>query len=95
MSVARLSFLALVITLLLDSPAVAQRPERINPELVTALREVDVQKQLIASGSLDAVVGRASRFQLRNAIEWFRKAYRFQGGLGPLTKEERAKLADI
>jgi esterase/lipase superfamily enzyme len=95
MSAARLSFLALAFTLLLAPPAAAQRHERISPDLVKALREVAVQRQLIASGSLDAVVGRASRFQLRNAIEWFRKAYRFQGGLGPFTKEERAKLADI
>src|SRR5262245_37932856 len=95
MSIARVSFLALAAALLLGSPAAAQRPERISQDLVKALREVDVQKQLIAAGSLDALVGRASRAQLRTAIEWFRKAYQFKGGLGPLTKEEREKLQEI
>ncbi|MBO0765608.1 MAG: hypothetical protein J2P50_13610, partial [Hyphomicrobiaceae bacterium] len=95
MSAARLSSLAVAFALLLATPAAAQRPERISPELEKALRDVEVQKQLIASGTLDAVVGRASRFQLRNAIGWFRKAYRFPGGLGPLTQDERVKLAEI
>src|SRR5215468_5783427 len=95
MSIARASFLALAAVLMLASPAAAQRPERLSPELVKALREVGVQRQLIAAGSLDAVVGRASRPQLRSAITWFRRAYRFKGGLGPLTKEERDKLQEI
>jgi hypothetical protein len=38
MPAARLSFLALAFTLLLAAPAAAQRPERLSPDLVKALR---------------------------------------------------------
>jgi esterase/lipase superfamily enzyme len=66
-----------------------------HPDLVRQLRDEDVQRALIASGALDALVGRASRRQLRGAIERFRSAYGFAGNKGPLTEPEKAKLRDL
>jgi hypothetical protein len=96
MSAVRLSLLAIAFFLSFSTPAAAQRPERMSADLAKALRDVTVQKQLIAAGVLDAVAGRASRFELRRAIDWFRKAYRFKGGsVEPLTAEERTRLSAI
>jgi len=74
------------------APAAAQR---MSPELVKDLREGEVQRALIALGSLDATAGRASRRELREAVQWFRRAYRFKESLEPLTRDEREKLSEI
>ena len=63
--------------------------------LASHLRDVEIQRQLIASGSLDAQAGRATRRELREAIQWFRRAYRFKDNLEPLTTEEREKLKEV
>jgi len=90
------SLAAVLFSLILAAPAAAQqRPERMHQDLVRQLRDEDVQRALIASGSLDALVGRASRGQLRLAIERFRTAYGFAGNKGPLTEPEKAKLRDL
>jgi esterase/lipase superfamily enzyme len=81
--------------MVLVAPATAQRPERMNRELVKQLRDAEIQRGLIASGALDAVVGRASRSELRAAIVLFRKTYRFKEGVEPLTDVERNKLREI
>jgi esterase/lipase superfamily enzyme len=81
--------------LALAAPAAAQQTERMHPALLKALRDEDLQRQLIASGSLDAKVGRASRRKLQGAIQSFRKAYRLSSGLGPLTDDERSTLRAI
>jgi Alpha/beta hydrolase of unknown function (DUF900) len=96
MSALRACLAAISLALVLATPAAAQqRPERMHPELVRQLREEDVQRALIASGTLDALVGRASRRQLRIAIERFRSAYGFAGNKGPLSEPEKAKLRDL
>jgi hypothetical protein len=60
--------------------------------LVKQLQDVEVQKQLIALGVLDATAGQASRTDLRNAVDWFRKAYQFAPGVQPLT-DDTTKLS--
>ena len=65
-----------------------------SPGLVEDLRDVEVQKQLIALGVLDATAGRASHPDLSKAVDWFRKAYQSAEGVGPLTPGERQKLKD-
>jgi esterase/lipase superfamily enzyme len=62
--------------------------------LTQDLRDAEVQKQLIAIGVLDATAGRASGPDLGDAVAWFRKAYQFAGGTGPLTPDERQKLKE-
>jgi hypothetical protein len=87
----RVCLAAIALSLALAVPAEAQR---MASDLVKDLRDAQIQRQLIAAGSLDAVVGRATRRDLRTAIERFRKAHGFKTG-GPLTGDERAKLAEI
>ena len=88
---------AIFLALVLAAPAAAQpRPERMHRDLAAELRKPEIQQQLIAAGSLDAAVGRASYSELRDAIELFRKAFGFQqNGMTPLTPVEKAKLAAI
>jgi hypothetical protein len=87
--------LALVVAAPAATPAAAQTRERIHPDLVRQLRDEDIQRALIASGALDALVGRASRRQLSAAVSRFRTAYGFAGNNGPLTEPEKAKLRDL
>jgi esterase/lipase superfamily enzyme len=87
-------FAVLAVALVLTAPATAQQSASASAELVTDLRDVDVQKQLIALGVLDATVGRASRRDLREAVAWFRKAYQSSEGSNPLTAGEREKLKE-
>lgn len=84
--------LTIATALIFTAPAAAQR---MSPGLVNDLREVEVQRALIALGSLDATPGRASRRELREAIEWFRRGYKLGEGLNPLTPGEREKLKEI
>jgi hypothetical protein len=95
MSALRACLAAAFVALVLAAPAVAQQRERMHPDLVRQLREEEVQRALIATGSLDALVGRASRQQLRTALERFRTAYGFGGNKGPLTDPEKAKLRSL
>ena len=95
MSALRACLAAVVLALVLAAPAAAQQRERMHPDLVRQLREEEVQRALIATGSLDALVGRASRRQLRMAIERFRAAYGFAGNKGPLTEPEKTKLRSL
>jgi esterase/lipase superfamily enzyme len=87
--------LSLAITIALTSvaPALGQQEGAMSPDLVKQLQDVEVQKQLIALGVLDATAGQASRSDLRKAVEWFRKAYQFRGGVQPLTQDELEKLS--
>lgn len=85
--------LSFAIILTSIAPAAAQRPQ-MSPGLVKDLRNVEVQKQLIALGVLDATAGRASRRGLREAMEWFRRAYPSAEGLNPLTQGEKQKLKE-
>ncbi len=87
--------LAVSLALVLAAPAAAQQRESMHPDLVKQLREEETQRALIATGSLDALVGRASRIQLRAALLRFRKAYGFADSRGPLTEPEKAKLRDL
>jgi alpha/beta hydrolase family protein DUF900 len=96
MSALRACLAAVSLALVLAAPTAAQqRPERMHPDLVRQLRQEEVQRALIASGSLDALVGRASRRQLRVAFERFRKAYGFGNNKGPVTEPEKAKLLSL
>ncbi len=97
MSALRSCLAAISLALVLAAPAAAQpRPERMHRDLAAELRKPEIQQQLIAAGSLDALVGRASYSELREAIELFRKAFGFhQNGMKPLTPVEKAKLAAI
>jgi alpha/beta hydrolase family protein DUF900 len=95
MSAFRICLAAISLALILPAPATAQQRERMHPDLVKQLRDEEVQRALIASGALDALVGRASRRQLRTALERFRAAYGFAGNKGPLTEPEKAKLRDL
>ena len=96
MSALRACLVALAISMVLAAPAAAQqRPEGMHQDLVRQLREEEVQRALIATGTLNALVGRASRRQLRVAIEQFRTAYGFAGNKGPLTEPEKAKLRSL
>jgi pimeloyl-ACP methyl ester carboxylesterase len=98
MSAFRICLAVIALTAILAAPASAQVAPAAGPmtsDLVRSLREEKVQRALIAVGSLDAVLGRASRLELRAAIERFRKAYSFKDGSGPVTDQERAKLQDL
>jgi esterase/lipase superfamily enzyme len=86
--------LGLIAAMVLASSACALAQTNMSPALTQDLRDVDVQKQLIALGVLDATAGRASGPDLGNAVAWFRKAYQFAGGTGPLTPAERQKLKE-
>jgi alpha/beta hydrolase family protein DUF900 len=67
-----------------------------DPDLAAEVRRSEIQEKLIAAGSLDAMVGRASYGELREAIELFRKAHGFdQNGLMKLTPVEKDRLAAI
>jgi pimeloyl-ACP methyl ester carboxylesterase len=99
MSALRVCLTVAMLTAVLVSPAAAQvapaAGQSMTSDLVRSLREEKVQRALIAVGSLDTVVGRAPRRELRMAIERFRKAYNFKDGTGPLTDPERAKLQEL
>src|SRR5262245_39490982 len=96
MSAFRACLGAIWLALVLAAPVAAQqRPQRMHPDLVRQLREEEIQRALIASGSLDALVGRASRRQLRMAFERFRNAYGFGNNKGPPTEPEKAKLPSL
>lgn len=69
-----------------------QQSPKISAALTSDLREVDVQKQLIALGVLDATAGRASTTELADAVAWFRKAYKSDRGIAGLSDDERDKL---
>ncbi len=88
----RLLCLAASVTLTSVAPAWAQPAEVMSAGLIRQLQDVEVQKQLIVLGVLDATAGRASRDDLRKAVEWFRRAYQSAPGVGPLTDEEKEKL---
>jgi esterase/lipase superfamily enzyme len=90
MSALRLLSLAAVIVLSSVAPSWGQ--QAMSAPLVKQLQDVEVQKQLIALGVLDATAGQASRTDLRNAVDWFRKAYQFAPGVQPLTDDEQQKL---
>jgi esterase/lipase superfamily enzyme len=89
-------FLAIALA---PTAAAAQQPSQsMSADLVKDLRDVEVQKQLIAAGVLDAQAGLASRRELRTAIQWFRRAFKFQDSAEPmpkLTQPERAKLEEV
>jgi esterase/lipase superfamily enzyme len=74
------------------APAWGQQEQAMSAALVKQLQDVEVQKQLIALGVLDATAGQASRSDLRKAVEWFRKAYQATRGVEPLTDDEQEKL---
>jgi alpha/beta hydrolase family protein DUF900 len=96
MSALRACLAAIALAVVLAAPAAAQqRPDRMPQDLVRQLREEEFQRALIATGSLDALVGRASRRQLRVALERFRTAYGFTGNKGALTEPEKAKLRSL
>ena len=67
---------ATVVTFLTGASAWAQQlePTKISAALTSDVRDVEVQKQLIALGVLDATAGRASTDDLAEAVAWFRKA---------------------
>jgi esterase/lipase superfamily enzyme len=88
----RLLSLATAIALTSLTPAWGQQDQKMSAGLVKQLQDVEVQKQLIALGVLDATAGQASRTDLRNAVDWFRKAYQFAAGVQPLTDDEQQKL---
>ena len=88
----RLLCLAASVTLTSVAPAWAQQADVMSAGLVRQLQDVEVQKQLIVLGVLDATAGQASRADLRKAVEWFRRAYQSAPGLGPLTDTEKEKL---
>jgi esterase/lipase superfamily enzyme len=91
--------LTIAAVLMSVAPAAAQKSTpSMSTDLVNDLRDVEIQKRLIASGVLDAQAGLASRNQLRRAIGWFRQAHKFPNNpqlMGKLEKEERAKLQEI
>jgi len=80
--------LAAAIALTSVVPAWGQQQQAMSAGLVKQLQDVEVQKQLIALGVLDATAGQASRGDLRRAVEWFRKAYHSAPGMEPLTRDE-------
>src|SRR5262245_47830421 len=94
MSALRMCLAVAIVALGIAAPAAAQQDEPMHQQLLEDLRKEEIQKQLIAAGSLDAPAGRASRQQLRKAIEWFRRAHKLGAGVGPLTQGEKDKLAD-
>ena len=81
---------AMVLTSL--APAWGQQEPAMSAALVKQLQDVEVQKQLIALGVLDATAGQASRDDLRNAVQWFRRAYQSAPGMQPLSNDEQQKL---
>jgi esterase/lipase superfamily enzyme len=89
-----LRLLSLIAAMVLASSTCAWAQTNMSPALTQDLRDAEVQKQLIAIGVLDATAGRASGPDLGNAVAWFRKAYQFAGGSGPLTPEEKQKLKE-
>jgi hypothetical protein len=98
----RVCLAVVALALALVAPVAAQQAEdmKIGWRLLRDLTDEDVQRQLIAAGSLDAPIGRASREELGAAIKLFRKAhfaeaYRGKDDLVPLTVQERAKLEEI
>jgi esterase/lipase superfamily enzyme len=92
MQTLRLLSLAAAFALTSGAPAWGQQEEAMSAALVRQLQDVEVQKQLIALGVLDATAGQASRSDLRRAVEWFRKAYQSARGVEPLTDDEQEKL---
>ncbi len=58
------------------------------------VESVDLQRQLIAAGMLDAKVGEAQTRAIRQAIQTFRKSAK-TGGLGDLTGVETAELSRL
>ena len=88
----RLLSLAAAIALASGAPAWGQQKQEMSTGLVRDLQDVEVQKQLIALGVLDATAGQASRSDLRDAVDWFRKAYQSARGVQPLIEDERVKL---
>jgi len=93
MSVLRLLSLAAVLVLACVGQGWAQFAS-MGPALVEDLRDVEVQRQLIALGVLDATAGRASHPDLSKAVAWFRRAYKSAESVGPLTPGERQQLKD-
>jgi esterase/lipase superfamily enzyme len=89
-----LRLLSLIAAMILAPSACAWAQTNMSPALTQDLRDAEVQKQLISLGVLDATAGRASGADLGDAVAWFRKAYQFAGGTGPLTPDERQKLKE-
>ena len=96
----RVCLAVVALALALVAPVAAQHADdmKIGWKLLRDLTDEEVQRQLIAAGSLDAPIGRASREGLGAAIKLFRKAhfaeaYRGKDDLVPLAADERAKLA--
>jgi esterase/lipase superfamily enzyme len=88
----RVLSIAAAIALTSFAPAWGQQEQAMSTGLVKQLQDVEVQKQLITLGILDATAGQASRSDLRKAIEWFRKAYQSARGVESLTDDEQEKL---
>jgi esterase/lipase superfamily enzyme len=88
----RIFSLAAAIALTSLTPAWGQQDPKMNEGLVKQLQDLEVQKQLIALGVLDATAGQASRSDLRDAVQWFRRAYQSAHGVQPLTDDEQQKL---
>ncbi len=73
-------------------PVAAQEPPPMSRGLLNDVRDIEVQKQLIALGVLDATAGQASTNDLGAAVAWFRRAYKSAEGVKPLTADEKSKL---
>ena len=84
--------LAPVIAFFAVTSAWAQQTPKMNAALTSDVRDVEVQKQLIALGVLDATAGRASTSELAEAVAWFRKAYKSDREMAGLSDDERDKL---
>ena len=86
--------LAAAIALAFVAPAWGQPEQPMSAGLVNQLQDFELQEQLIAVGVLDGTAGQASRSDLRKAVEWFRRAYRSERGMEPLSDDEKEKLKE-
>jgi Alpha/beta hydrolase of unknown function (DUF900) len=86
--------LAAAIALAFVAPAWGQQEPPMSAGLLNQLQDVEVQEQLIALGVLDGTAGQAPRSDLRKAVEWFRRAYKFERGMEPLNDDEKKKLKE-
>jgi esterase/lipase superfamily enzyme len=86
-----LRFLSLAAAIVLAS-ATPLWAQQMSPELVRQLQDLEVQKQLIALGVLDATAGHVSSKELGKAVDRFRKAYKSTRGMAPLDNDEKTKL---
>jgi pimeloyl-ACP methyl ester carboxylesterase len=78
--------------LICATPALAQQAPAKSPGLIQQLKDIELQKQLIAIGVLDAAAGETSERDLRKAADWFREAYQFPKGAQPLDEAQLQKL---